>query len=66
MYQAWTKIQFSLKLGKTKLFLTDPFLRDIMRFIGVEDYKSLIVEGHAAYLTRLKTLLKKCMPKFQM
>jgi hypothetical protein len=36
MYQAWTKIQFSLKLGKTKLFLTDPFLRDIMRII-VED-----------------------------
>lgn len=37
----------------------DPFLRDIMRFVGVEDYRSLIVEGHAALPDKAEAIIKE-------
>lgn len=37
----------------------DPFLKDIMHFIGIEDYKSLIVEGHAALPDKAEAIIKE-------
>lgn len=36
----------------------DPFLRDIMRFLGVEDYKTLMLEGHAALPDKAETIIQ--------
>lgn len=35
----------------------DPFLRDAMRFMGIEDYKSIIVEGHNAMPDKAETII---------
>ncbi len=37
----------------------DPFLRDILHFIGIKDYRSLIVEGHAALPDKAAALIKE-------
>lgn len=37
----------------------DPYLRDIMHFIGVEDYRSLVVEGYAALPDKAESIIKE-------
>lgn len=37
--------------------------RDVFKFIGVEDYRSLIVEGHAAIPDRAQTIIKEACAK---
>lgn len=37
----------------------DPYLRDIMHFIGVEDYRSLVVEGLAALPDKAESIIKE-------
>lgn len=37
----------------------DTFLKDIMNFIGVEQYRSLIIEGHGAIPDQAEEIIKK-------
>lgn len=37
----------------------DPFLRDIMKFLGVDNYKNLVIEGHNAVPDRAQTIIKQ-------
>ncbi|MDP4160298.1 MAG: FMN-dependent NADH-azoreductase [Bacillota bacterium] len=37
----------------------DKYLKDIMQFMGVADYKSIVVEGHSAIPDRAETIIAK-------
>jgi len=42
---------------------SDSFLRDVFKFMGVDDFRSLIVEGHAAVPDRAQTIIKEAYAK---
>jgi FMN-dependent NADH-azoreductase len=37
----------------------DPFLKDIMQFMGVKDYKALVIEGHGAIPEKAETIIRE-------
>lgn len=37
----------------------DPFLKDVMSFLGVSDYRSLIIEGHSAMPDKAESIIQK-------
>ncbi len=37
----------------------DSYLKDIMKFMGVENYRSLVIEGHGAIPDRTETIIKE-------
>lgn len=37
----------------------DPYLRDIMKFMGVDDYRNIIIEGHGAIPDRADAIIKE-------
>lgn len=41
----------------------DPFLRDVMNFVGVEDYKTLLLEGHAALPDQSQQMIQDALDK---
>ncbi|HEX3015850.1 MAG TPA: FMN-dependent NADH-azoreductase, partial [Desulfobacteria bacterium] len=41
----------------------DAYLRDLMRFLGVEDYRSLVVEGHNALPDKAKSIINEVRAK---
>ncbi len=45
--------------SKNPMNHADPFLRDTMKFMGIEDYKSIIVEGHNAMPDKAETIIKE-------
>lgn len=49
--------------SKDPMNYADSFLRDVLKFIGVEDFRSLIVEGHAAIPDRAQTIIKEAYAK---
>jgi len=38
---------------------SDKFLKDIMKFMGVNDYKSIVIEGHNAIPDRAETIISE-------
>lgn len=37
----------------------DPYLRDIMNFIGIKDYKTILIEGHGAIPDKAENMLQE-------
>lgn len=41
----------------------DPYLRDIMKFMGVDDYKSIVVEGYMAIPDQTESIIQQAYEK---
>lgn len=41
----------------------DPYFRDIMNFIGITDYRTLLMEGHGVFPDKAETMLQECFDR---